>query len=208
MKTQTIAFPDDQYVKEVTTKKQICIHHTASGEGIEGDVNWWKKTPERVATPFLIDRKGVIYQLFDEKYWAHHLGLKVANNTILNKQCIGIELDSWGWLTDGKSYTGTKVTAPTTSYAPAGWRGKNDFESYTPEQLKALGYLLAYLCKKHNISNEFKGLGIFEVDNRALSGQNGIFTHASYRADKTDCHPQPQFIDVLKNINDYCEDEC
>ena len=48
-------FPSSQYVNERTTKRQIVLHHTASGPGVDGDINWWMKTPERVATHFIID---------------------------------------------------------------------------------------------------------------------------------------------------------
>ena len=70
-----VQFPDNQYIKEETAKTQIVLHHTASGPGIDGDVAWWRKTPERVATHYIIDRRGQIFQLFDLKYWGYHLGL-------------------------------------------------------------------------------------------------------------------------------------
>ena len=69
-------FPENQYVKEITRKSQIIIHHTVSGPSINGDVNWWKSTPDRVATHFIIDREGVIHQLFSTDYWAYALGIK------------------------------------------------------------------------------------------------------------------------------------
>lgn len=57
-------FPDTQYLKERTVKRQIVLHHTASGPGVDGDINWWMRTPERVATHFIIDREGQVHQLF------------------------------------------------------------------------------------------------------------------------------------------------
>lgn len=50
------SFPTSQYVAEKTAKRQIVLHHTVSGPGVDGDIAWWMKTPERVATHFLIDR--------------------------------------------------------------------------------------------------------------------------------------------------------
>lgn len=63
-----VQFPESQFIKEETVKTQIVLHHTASGPGVDGDLAWWRKTPERVATHFIIDRAGQIYQLFDLKY--------------------------------------------------------------------------------------------------------------------------------------------
>lgn len=128
-------FPDGQFYKVETAKKQICIHHTASGKGIDGDFRHWLTTPERVATHVVIGYDGTINQLYNSRYWGHHLGIKNqvfseydipphyrrthtgkayhANNEILNQECIGIEIDAWGPLAlhDGhyKSYVGTIV---------------------------------------------------------------------------------------------------
>jgi len=194
----SLEFPKEQYYPIATKKKQICIHHTASGAGIEGDVNWWKSTPDHVATPFIIARDGTVWQLFDPIYWAHHLGLKTANNTTLNKGRIGIELDSWGWLKGGKSYTGAKVTAITKYTTP--FKGHSEYESYTTNQLASLAALLRYLCAAFDIPTGYRGDGMFSLNQDALNGVPGIWTHVSYRSDKFDCHPQPELIKVLKEI--------
>lgn len=196
---KSLPLPDDQYYKTVTAKKQIVLHHTASGPGVEGDVNWWKSTPDHVATAFIIARDGTIYQLFDPRYWAHHLGLKTANNGELNKGSIGIELDSWGWLKDGKSYTGTKVAAPITNY-PDGYRGQKQYESYTPAQITALKDLLKYLGSAFDIPLGYKGDIMFGVSQKALAGHPGIWSHSSYRSDKFDVHPQPELIKMLSEL--------
>lgn len=61
MKIITEPFPENQFIKEISKKSQIVIHHTVSGPGINGDVAWWKSTSERIATHFIIDREGEIY---------------------------------------------------------------------------------------------------------------------------------------------------
>jgi hypothetical protein len=38
------------------------------------------------------------------------------------------------------------------------------------------------------------------LSNTAIRGNKGIFTHVSYRKDKSDCHPQKELVDVLKSI--------
>ena len=93
-----VDFPDDQYIKELTDKKQIVIHHTVSGQGVNGDIAWWRSTADRVGTAIIVGWDGKIYQCFSSKYWAYHLGLKTANNKELNMGSIGIEIDAWGGL--------------------------------------------------------------------------------------------------------------
>jgi hypothetical protein len=51
----TEQFPDNQYVKEISKKSQIVIHHTVSGPGINGDVAWWKSTPTGTFANYLIN---------------------------------------------------------------------------------------------------------------------------------------------------------
>ena len=63
-----VDFPENQYIKEQTDKKQIVLHHTVSGQGVEGDVAWWRSTVERIATAIIVGWDGKIYQSFSTKY--------------------------------------------------------------------------------------------------------------------------------------------
>ncbi len=89
-----------QYFAEEFPKKQIYLHHTVGGTA-KSTFDWWNGTPDRVGTAFIIDRDGTIYQVFDPKYWAFHLGLTTSNNLITNKSSIGIEIANWGALRNG-----------------------------------------------------------------------------------------------------------
>lgn len=208
-----VQFPEGQYVKEETAKTQIVLHHTASGPGVDGDLAWWRKTPERVATHFIIDREGQIYQLFDLKYWGYHLGLSNSDFTSmgcaykpLDKSSISIEIDCWGHLkksADGKYYPTGKEgkTPPVTDIHEycyqSKWRGHAVYEKYTGKQIQALQELLRELCRQFGIPKKYN-LDMWGVSTNALKGTAGIWTHASYRKDKSDCHPQPELCDMLK----------
>lgn len=222
-KIETLPFPDDQFLHDEFDKKQIVLHHTVSGNGVEGDVATWEATPERVATCIIIDRDGIPWQLFSSKYWAYHLG---AGNSNLDKHSLGIELDNWGWLiagdgtpkqfgknadgtpkfirtVSGKYYTfyGNSVTVPMQYYAN-GFRGYNYYEKYTYKQLKTLGELLLYWKMRYNIPLTYNS-DMWDVTPRALNGIPGIWTHVSYRPmpEKTDCHPQPELITLLRSLD-------
>ena len=41
---------------------------------------------------------------------------------------------------------------------------------------------------------------MFEINDQALSGLNGIWSHVSFRSDKSDNHPQPELKEMLKNL--------
>ncbi len=224
-----IDFPENQYYKEeVIPKKQIVLHHTVSGDGAAGDIDWWKQSPERVATFVVIERDGTINQCFSSKFWAHHLGVKsdflvskgisAIKNLELNKFSIGIELDSWGGLIKDTSnnewYTPewsiplkkfipnkkTHIPKDRVAEYPECYKGFYGFEKYTTLQLGALKDLLVYLCDKFNITRTFNK-DMFDVCINALNGLNGIWSHTSFRPDKSDVHPQKELIDTLKSLS-------
>lgn len=95
-----------QYFQEKYTKRQIVIHHTASSGNAKNAIASWNKTTEQIDVAFVIDSVGVIHQTFSSAHWAHHLSTHEVNNTLLNKQSIGIELCNWGILTykEGKYF--------------------------------------------------------------------------------------------------------
>ena len=43
---------------------------------------------------------------------------------------------------------------------------------------------------------------MFETNSLTLKGYHEVFTHVSYREDKSDCHPQPDLIEMLKSMKD------
>lgn len=206
-KIEFVPFPDTQYYRRKEPKTQAVLHHTVSGEGVSGDVAWWLSTKSRIATHFIISRSGKIRQNYSSKYWAHHLGIKTkifednnidpsGKNLWLNMKSIGIELDSWGGLK--KSET-TKVNGFVENY-PDKFRGYEFFETYTPKQITALRELLKYLCDKYNIPLNYNE-DMWDVSKDALNGKPGIWSHTSFRPDKSDCHPQESLIKMLKNLN-------
>ena len=214
------SFLETQYIREKTIKRQITIHHTVSGEGVDGDMRWWQSIPERIATAYVIDREGQLHKCFGDDFWAYHLGCKQSHFSNvglpykkLDPHNIGIELDSWGPLlkhTDGKYYPVAfkdgKYT-PNLKCKPAAniyeycsnqkYRGFQYYERYTTAQLNALSELLMYLQKKHNIKANYSH-EIWNVCKRALQGEEGIFSHTSFRADKSDVHPQIELVNLLK----------
>lgn len=217
METVKLEFPENQYIAEETKKDKIVLHHTVSGPGINGDISWWKQTKDRVATSYIIDREGVIYEVFPDKYWAHHLGVtkaqlskfnsKVSNET-LNKTSVGIEIDSWGWLEkkDGKFYAGNgkEIDSDKVIILDNPYRGHKYFEKYTPQQIKSVVELVNYLCNKYEINYTYHD-NMFEFNKEAINGEPGLWSHTSYRPDKTDIYPDPELIDQLKSLRSYCK---
>jgi len=221
-----VDFPNDQYYREQTKKKQIVLHHTVSGQGVNGDIAWWRSTADHIATCMIIGHDGAIYQLFSSKYWGHHLGVKQSflksqgfsdfetRNKKLNKAAIGIEIDSWGGLVrhnrhwypakwDKKlkrhvAYTNVAPIQNVQVYEEK-FRGFHAYEKYTEKQLEAVYKLLVYWKSRYGIPLTYNP-AMWDVSKDALAGKTGVWTHVSYRADKSDCHPQPELIAMLKSL--------
>lgn len=209
MKLIEYPLPKNQYVDEVQPKRIVILHHTAGGSA-KSSIDWWKQTPERVATTVVIDRDGTVYRAFPYDRWASALGIKqsVFNNygipninQRLDQISIQIELANWGGLTqkDGKFYNfaNKEITAVTKYDKP--FRGYQYYESYTKEQIAAVASLLVSFNADYGIKLDYNP-EMWEVSKKALVGTWGIWSHVSYRNDKSDCHPQPELIEMLKSL--------
>jgi len=223
-----LAFPPEQYIREVHPKKQIYLHHTASGKGVTGDFRHFMSTKARIATCVIVGDDG-IYQLFSSKYWGHHLGIKrhvfekkglPSINTPLNRQSIAIEIDSWGPLAKlGDhffSWAGTKVlldgvteysreykTYPQSKFFDeVGVTGEpcHFYESYSANKIEYTRQLLVFWNKLYSIPIDKYDSSIFGITDQALTGEPGVYTHNSVRVDKSDIHPQPEIIKMLEGL--------
>lgn len=204
-----IDFPDNQYVKEETKKTQIYLHHTVSGAGVEGDISSWLKDSQRIATHVIIDRNGVIHQCFSSKFWGYHLGVKSdvfkkygLPYKNLDSTSIGVEIDAYGWLTESngiyKTCYGNQFKGPITKYELA-FKGYKHYETYTDKQIESLRQLLVFWCNRFQIPTKYNE-DMWDVSKNALSGAPGVWTHVSVRNDKSDCHKQPELINMLKSL--------
>jgi len=210
----TVDFPNDQYIREAHDKNQIVLHHTVSGQGVNGDIAWWRKTTARVGTAIIVGWDGKIYQCFGSKYWAYHLGLKTSSNKSLNQGSIGIEIDAWGglvrtnrlwypakWDKDLKKMVANTRVAPIKNVQvyKDGFRGFYGFEKYTDEQIEAVRQLLVYWSERYKIPLDYHD-DMWDYSKNAMAGKDGVWTHVSYRKDKSDCHPQPELVQMLKSL--------
>jgi len=209
-----VDFPDNQYFKEQTDKKQIVLHHTVSGQGVDGDIAWWRSTADRIGTAIIVGWDGKIYQCFSSKYWAYHLGISVTNNKALNMASIGIEMDAWGglvrhnrlwypakWDADIKKFIANTAVKPITNVQTydQGYRGFYGYEKYTDAQIEAVRQLLVFWGEKYKIPLNYNE-NMWDISQEALSGKAGVWTHTSFRSDKSDCYPDERLINMLKSL--------
>ncbi len=226
-KIKLYPFPQEKYYHNEYPKTQIVLHHTVSGMSIDGDIQTWINGKYNVGVAIIIDREGTPWQLFSSKYWAYHLG---TGDHSLDKHSIGIEIDNWGGLilgdgtnkqfgknedgsprliytATGKYYTvygnSVNLSPQDIQYYPEKYRGYNYFEKYTNAQIRTVGELILFWRNKYNIPLYYNP-SIFNFSEEAVGGKPGLWSHTSYRKDKSDIHPQPEMIEMLKTV---CTDE-
>jgi len=193
-KISKIPLKDNQYYQSVYPKKHIFLHHTAGGSAASS-VAHWASNPDHIATPYIIDRDGTIYECFSPQFWAYHLGVK--GNGQIEKSSIGIEICSYGGLKDDKTYTGKII--PKDKQAKCDFRGYQYWEAYTPEQIAALKLLLPYLLDRFKITPQIDRKDFWEYKNPSTLPP-GIYSHTTVRKDKIDVFPQKELVEIVYNL--------
>lgn len=181
----------DRYFGEVLPKSLIVLHHTVGGSALS-TFRSFQSRPGRIATAYLVERDGTIFELFDPRLWAFHLGIPGAGGA-LDRRSIGIELANEGALFGergdlhafGEPGEGTPFTGEV--FDPGRpWRGHRWFAAYTGAQTEAAIELVDHL------------LGAFGVARRTPADHGGalrdlrfrgVVGHHHLRDDKSDPHP-------------------
>jgi hypothetical protein len=80
------------------------------------------------------------------------------------------------------------------------YKGHKYYHAYTDAQIESVRQLLVYWSKIHGISLKYNETDMWTVSKNALSAVPGVYTHNSYRKDKSDISPQPKMIAMLKSL--------
>lgn len=218
-KIKQLPLDTSQYLQEEVTKKQIVLHHTAGGpSGINVSNDWNTDARGRIATCVIISGPGAtnsydgeIIQTFPSKFWAYHLGVKndvfrAYNIPAINldKLSIGIEICNWGQLEKKGNkyynYVNREVPVDQVTTLDKPYKKYKYFHKYSDAQIQSVKDLLQYWSSKYNINLNYDYTRMFTVTSGALKGENGLYTHNSYRGDKIDIYPCPRMIEMLKTL--------
>lgn len=215
------------YVKGPVNKVGVILHHTVSDGNPEHVVNVWNSDSRgAVGTHFLIGRTmsngdtkydGEIVQCIDLEDWAYHLattrmGYSASHNENANKLYIGIEICSYGCLQmkNGKYYTmdgrNAEVPASEVCVLDKPWRTYKYWHKYTAAQIESLRKLLCALHGKVGIDLMTRPYDPpinwewFDLSWEMLNFRRKLGIHSSMEAGKFDAYPQPELIQMLKEL--------
>lgn len=177
-------------------KDLIMLHFTAGNSG-ENAAQWFASQRNRVSTPYVVDRDGTIFELYDPKYWSFHLGIKGTHAH--DRRSIGIEIANMGPL---KLRKGMLHSWPrdysqifcnltdTDRYVQARYRGFDYYAAYTPAQMQSVQKLVDHLCERFGIPKAIPDAQQREkFDLAYFANYKGIASHQNFRQDKFDVGP-------------------
>lgn len=175
-------------------RKNLIILHFTAGASAVSAFNTWNNSTGHVATPYIVDRDGTIYELFDPACWAFHLGIPNSGG-VHDMRSIGIEIANVGPLklgADGTTltwWTGAAYTGPS-RVLDQPWRGYSHFADFPAAQVSAVAALVAQLCHQFGIPKRLPPDNKrFEFDLGLFKDYAGVATHSNFRMDKWDIGP-------------------
>ncbi len=189
----TLRLSPREYVQQRFPKDLIVLHHTAGGTA-KSTFQWWESSQGRIATAYIVERDGTIYEVFDPREWAFHLGIAGTNGAI-DKRSIGIEIACEGGLlkhSDSVLYAFDKISDRCRFKGDAydhgkKWRSYQHYAAYTAPQLESVTHLVDHLCGTFAIPR--KTPRDHDAYSKGLYSFTGVVGHHHLRKDKTDLHP-------------------
>lgn len=207
--------PPGEYKAGPTKKEYVFLHHTAGWHNPFRTIDHWGRDSRgAVATEFVLggpsvkgndDRyDGIMLQAFPEGGYGWHLGKNGSQH--MHTHSVGIEVNNFGYVVNGKTYAGTKVHESQIVTLDKPFRGHKTWHRYSDKQIEAIRLWLLWIADRDNIDVRAglptlikeKGADAFEFNEDAYYGKvKGTWTHTNTRKDKVDMFPQQELIDML-----------
>lgn len=210
--------PKGEY-KVGPTKKEYCfLHHTAGWQNPFRTIDHWGRDNRgAVATEFVLGGQsikgnddtydGVLVQAFPEGCYGWHLGKN--GSQYMHTHSVGIEVNNFGYLKDGKTYAGTTAHESQIVELPEAFKGFKFWHRYSDAQLNKLKEWIQFIADRDGIDVgeglpkwvKEEGAKAFEFKEDAYYGRvKGLLTHTNTRKDKFDMFPQPELLDLLRDF--------
>jgi N-acetyl-anhydromuramyl-L-alanine amidase AmpD len=211
MDRTTLRLRTGKYLLEESAKDLIVLHFTA-GSSARSAFDSWSNSPGKVATPYLVDVDGRVYECFEPRFWAYHLGVEgpASEGHCHDRRSIPIEIANVGPLKpdpanpnqlnwwppadprNGRATFGTRwcTVEETDRYVKAPFRGFDYFAAFPPVQVVGVAALVRNLCARFSIPLQLPPpgqRGAFDLP--FYRDWKGIASHQNFRADKSDIGP-------------------
>ena len=210
--------PKGEYKAGPTKKEFVFLHHTAGWHKPYKTIDsWGRDSRGAVSTEFVLGGQsikgndnqydGVMVQAFPEGGYGWHLGKNGSQH--MHTHSVGIEVNNFGYIKDGKTYAGVKAHESQIVTLDKPFRGYKTWHRYSDAQIEALHKWILYIAERDGIDVRAglpalvkeKGADAFEFNEDAYYGRvKGLWTHTNTRKDKTDMFPQQELLDMLTSL--------
>jgi hypothetical protein len=210
--------PLGEYKSGPTNKEYVFLHHTAGWQNPFKTIDSWERDNRgAVATEFVLggqsikgnDTKydGKMVQAFPEGGYGWHLGKNGSQH--MHAHSVGIEVNNFGYIKDGKTYAGTTAHESQIVTLDKPFRGYKTWHRYSDAQIEALHKWILWIGERDSIDVRAglpalvkeKGADAFEFNEDAYYGKvKGLWTHTNTRKDKSDMFPQQELLDMLTSL--------
>jgi len=211
--------PQGEYLEGPVNKEYVFLHHTAGWHNPYQCIDIWARDKQgRIGTEFVLggqsvrgndDRyDGVMVQAFPEGGYAWHLGKNGSQH--MHVHSVGIELCSFGYIKNGKTYAGTVADESQVVKLDKPFRGFQHWHRYSDTQISQLKKWILYIAERDSIDvrdgvvNILKNKGVDEAfawNEDAYYGRvKGMWMHVNTMQGKVDLFPQPELIDMLLSL--------
>ena len=198
--SRQFALSPNEYYQEQHKKDLIVLHFTAGGSA-SGAFAWWQQDrgAVKVATAYIVDLDGTVYETFPPECWAFHMG---TSSAALDRRTIGIEIVNFGPLRVDRVNTTQLNSWPRNwsnpfcrfeerhRYIQARWRGERFWAQYPHVQMDAVRQLVTETIHRFSIPTQIAPAArLNEFDPAFFANFRGVAAHLFFRADKTDVGP-------------------
>lgn len=208
--------PQNEYMTG-SKPEYVFLHHTAGWNNPYKTIKHWAgDTRGKVATEFVLGGQsikgndnrydGELVQCMPQGGWGWHLG---TGRSFMHKNSVGIEVNNFGWVKDGRTYAGTKADMSQIVTLAKPFRGYKTWHRYSDKQIEVLRDWILWVGERDNIDVraglpaliKVKGADAFEFNQDVLDGKHkGLWTHSNVRKTKSDMFPQPELMDMLVSL--------
>lgn len=215
---QRYFLPEKEFKKGPIKPRWCFLHHTAGWHNPFSCIDSWAKdTRGAIATEFVLggpsvrgndDRyDGTLVQAFPAGNYGWHLGANGSQEMHINS--VGIEVCNFGYIVNGKTYTGASAHVDQIVTLKKPFRGHLNWHRYSDNQIATIKKWLEWVAERDGIDIRSglpdlvkkKGEKAFEFNKDAFSGKiPGLWSHTNIRKDKFDMFPQQELLDLLVSL--------
>ena len=180
-------------VRKKTKKTQIFLYDTNRRyDDFINKIKFRKNGDYSEIPHFIVTKLGIIYQLFDTKYYSD-----TFNESQIDKRFIKIAIENLGWLKKN-TITGFLYNWIGDTYRSepfiCKWRGHYFWDKYNEVQIESISLLIKFLCDKHNILKKtVPSQGFFEQ----VINFDGVICKSNFSNLYTDINPSFKLREII-----------